>query len=359
MNGKGLALGAGYVAVWTALWWFATEPGRDSAAIIARIERAAPGEAAPMIRELTVVYTGSPRQANADYAENPKVRSLIASAAAPVPGCLLLVEEALETLDETSRINVMLSLAVNGPPSLDAQGHWAGKDAFHPRPDAVPLLRRRLEAETSRSVAVLAALALRAAGDLPTPDEVFARASSKTRPLASRSAELIVLADQPGGTTEIMRALRDSLIPDDAAASIATSGTLDRDPAWKTFALSWAIDRRHASAAGGAFPMLYDAFPDDSDRIWSSVSAAERGKRVPLMLALMTRNKWPAGYRAWWMGTYDKEKEVVAGFEEQLAQGDLQNFGRWATDEREPGPARALRAVQEHLHEIAKQAGSR
>lgn len=353
MNGRTLAIAAGYIAAWTAIWWFATGPGRDSAAILSRLEKSAPRDAAPILRELTAVYAGSPRQASADFAANPALQPLIASAAAPVADCLVFVETALDRLPPEARLSVTLSLCLNDAPTLDDRGSWSGAEPLRPRADALPALRRRLDRETSQPIAVLLAAALVAGGDKPTPDAVFQRASDLRRPVASRTAELIALSERRGGTAELLRALRDSLIPDDAAAALIESGVLDRDPAWRPFALEWACNRNHAVAAGGAFTALYDLLPADRDRLWGALNATERGKRVPLMLSLMKRTGWPASYRYWWMGVFDEERKTVPDLEARLSEGDLGVFARWATEEKDQQAAMAIRAVLERLRAAA------
>ncbi|MEK7467409.1 MAG: hypothetical protein AAB074_08345 [Planctomycetota bacterium] len=353
MNGRVLALVAGYVAAWTVLWWVATAPGRESAAILGRIEKAAPHAVAPILRELTAVYADSPRQASADYAANPQLRLLIAQAAAPVPDGLPVVEEALATLPPEGRLGVLLALVINGAPTLDERNAWTGADEIKPRPDSIPLIRRHLENEPVWTIAVLAASALATAGERPSFDAAFDRARDPRRALVARSAEIIVLADRKDGTKELMRALKDSLIPEDVATALVISNVLDSDPAWKPFALAWATNPANAAAAGGAFPTLYDLLPAERDRIWGTVNAAPRGKRVPLMVALMKRTGWPSSYRYWWMGVFDEERKSVPDLEERLAAGDLGAFARWASEEKEPQAAMAIRAVLDKLRAVA------
>lgn len=353
MNGRILAIAAGYVAAWTVVWWFATGAGRDSAAILTRLEKSSPRDAAPILRELTAVYASSPRQASADFAAYPRLQPLIAGAAAPVPDCLVFVENSLDSLAPDGRLSVTLSLCLNDAPTLDDRGSWSGNEPIRPRKDALPAIRRRLDRETSQPIAVLLATALASGGQKPTADEIFERAKNPKRSLASRTAELIVLSERRDGPAEIRRALRDSLIPDDAASAIIESGVLDRDPAWRPFALEWACNRDNAVAAGGAFTALYDLLPAERDRLWGTLNATPRGKRVPLMLALMRRTGWPASYRHWWMGVYEEERKAVPDLEERLADGDLGTFARWATEEKDTKAAMALRAVLERLRAAA------
>ncbi|KAF0245313.1 MAG: hypothetical protein FD180_1718 [Planctomycetota bacterium] len=351
MNGRLVGIVLAYVAFWVVAWAIATAPGRDSAEIFQRFRKSTARDATPIVRELTAVYADSPRQASADYAAHPEFRLLIAQSAAPVPECLPVVEEALVSLPPEGRLVVLLALAINGTPTLDERNSWTGSDPLQPRPDALPTIRRHLEREPVWTIALLAAQALAAAGDRPSADVLFERSKNTRRALVARSSELIVLADRKGGAAELMRALRDSLIPDDAATALVISGVLDRDPAWKwkPFALDWATSPAHASAAGGAFPTLYDLLPAERDRIWSAVSSAPRGSRVPLMVALMKRSNWPASYRNWWMGVYDDERKLVPDLEDRLAAGDLASFGRWAAEEQDPRSAMAIRAVLERL----------
>jgi hypothetical protein len=349
MKGRMIGLAVAFVAFWVIVWAVATAPGRRSAAILDHFKTSTAHEAAPFLRELTAVYTDSPRQARSDYEGNPDFRLLIAQAAAPVPGCLPVVETALESLPPNGRLGVLLALAINGIPTLNENGSWSGKDTLQPRPDAVPAIRRLLERETEWPIAVMAASVLAAAGDKPAPDVVFERSRDTKRSLVARSAEVIILSDRKGGIVELMRALHDSLIPDDVATAVVISGVLDRDPAWKPFALTWATNPAHAAAAGGAFPTLYDLLPGEREHIWGTVNAAPRGSRVPLMLALMKRSGWPSSYRYWWMGVYDEEKKAVPDLEEKLAASDLGSFARWATEEKDQQAAMAIRAVLERL----------
>ncbi len=353
MNGRMLALAAGYIAAWTVVWWVATGPGRDSAAILTRLEKSPPRDAAPILRELTAVYAGSPRQASADFSTFPGLQPLIAGAAAPVPDCLAFVENSLDALAPDGRLSVTLSLCINDAPTLNEKGSWSGNEPIRPRKDALPALRRLLDRETSQPIAVLLATALAAGGQKPTADAIFESSRNMKRPLASRTAELIVLSERRDGPAELRRALRDSLIPDDAASALVESGVLDRDPAWRLFALEWACNPDHAVAAGGAFTALYDLLPAERDRLWGALNATARGKRVPLMLALMRRTGWPAAYRRWWMGVYEEESKAVPDLESQLAGGDVGTFARWATEEKDTQAAMAIRAVLERLRAAA------
>lgn len=349
MTGRRLAAVAALIAAGVLAWWLATAPSRRSAAVLQRLERAAPAEAAPVLRELTAIYASSPRQARSDFDAHPALRPLIASAAAPAPGCLDFVESTIPSLDGEARFAVILALCLDDAPELGAGGSWSGTQPLKPRPDALPALRRILDAETSQAAAVMLASALAAGGDRPPVATVAERARDPRRPLASRAGEVIAFSDRRDGPAELMRVLREGTLPDEVASALVESNVLDRDPAWKDFARTWALAPRNAAAAGGAFNALYDLLPVDRDRLWGAVSAAERGRRTPLMLALMRRSGWPATYRRWWLGVYDDEKRATPGLEQRLSEAPLGSFAKWAVDEKDEETAQAIRAVLERL----------
>lgn len=349
MTGRRLAAVAALIAAGALAWWLATAPSRRSADILKRLERAAPAEAAPVLRELTAVYASSPRQARADFDAHPTLRPLVASAAAAAPGCLGFVESTIPSLEGEARFAVVLALCLNDAPELSASGSWSGVQPFKPRPDALPALRRILDAETSQASAVVLASALAAGGDRPPVGTVVERARDPRRPLASRAGEVIAVSDRRDGPAELMRVLREGGLPDDVASALVESNVLDRDPAWKDFARTWALNPQNAAAAGGAFTALYDLLPVDRDRLWGAVSAAERGRRAPLLLALMRRSGWPSSYRRWWLGVYDDERRAVPDLEARLSEAPLGGFARWVAEEKDEGTARAIGVVLERL----------
>ncbi|MCC6741048.1 MAG: hypothetical protein IT452_18555 [Planctomycetia bacterium] len=352
MTGRRLAVVAALIAAGVLAWWLATAPSRRSSAILRRLERASPAEAAPVLRELAAVYASSPRQARPDFDANPALRPLIASAAACAPGCLDFVESTLPSLENEARFAVILSLCLDDAPELAAGGSWTGTQPLKPRPDALPALRRILDAETSQAAAVLLASALAAGGEKPTVSALVERVRDPRRPLASRAGEVIAFSDRRDGPADLMRVLREGGLPDDVASALVESNVLDRDPAWKDFARTWALAPQNAAAAGGAFTALYDLLPVDRDRLWGAVSSAERGRRTPLMLALMRRSGWPASWRRWWLGVYDDEKRAVPDLEQRLSQAPLAEFAKWVADEKDEESARAIRAVLERLREL-------
>jgi len=345
-----LGLAALYVAGWTVVWWFATGPARRTAEIFGKIDRPGAFETPQDVeRQLTAIYRESPIQAYADYAAHEMYRAPIAAAAAIVPECRTLVEEAMTTLPLPIRVYITLCIAIGGPPTM-AEGRWTGTDPLRLPPDWVPFFRERLEIETSIDIAIVLAEILRQAGWSPTPDEVFARTRDARRPVACRVAELAVLSRHEGGTAAIYGALEAGTIPDDVSSKLIETRALELDPAFPQFLEKYALSSGHTGVAAASFTSIVSVVPAIRDRLWAAVSALPPGRRLPLMVSLTGGSGWPPAYRRWWVLAWDDEIRISgpAG-EERLRERGLGNLSIWLVEEKDPATQLALRTIYDRL----------